>query len=509
MAAGCSGPSSDGKQTDAGGNGTVDADPSSEPVADASRDSSEETGEDVQTDPEESNDRTTFRITSPRSDRPVRYRLKVVESPEKVRDGSRFEAEEDNDNIVQESDNWMIVGETGTAPSSDKVRGDTFRWPAVDDPEYGIAGWSADAPAEDYTIVINGMEVDPGSLPDLEAESSDSPCLGGGSCYADDEKFTAADADITVSATADLEDLQSALQKASDNDVVFIDPGAEINLGFFPDAHSIEVPAEVTLASNRGVNGSDGALLHSDKKPYTDWEGSDTIRMNENSRITGLRIEGPAPDRDPNWLGEDHDYTKGIDATDAAGVVVDNNEVYGWPHRAISGGAPIHVHHNLIRDNHQNGLGYGVGSTQWPSEIEYNRFERNRHSIAGTGHAGEGYIARHNFFGPDDVNHVIDMHEDPDDAGYAGTRMEIYNNTIQMDERQECVYIRATPRTSAEIYDNWFFNTQKPCLTGNGDHCAIQVNAGDWTNVDYRGNHYGTSEPPCDVGAPRESCSMQ
>lgn len=459
---------------------------------------------------------TAFRITSPRSDRAVGYRLKVVEQPSKVRDGSRFEAEQENDAITQKKEGWLITGETGTAPSSEKVRGDSYQWPSTDKPTYGIAGWSADAPAEDYTLTIDGTEVDPSTLPKLDTDSgNDDPdggkgqagCLGGGKCYK--RKVTASDADVTVGASADLGDLQSALNNASTGDVVFVDPAADINLGYKPHALSLEVPAGVTLASDRGVDGSDGALLSGEKKPGSDWEGADTIGVGDGARITGLRIEGPTPDKEMNWLGADHDYTDAIDVGGASDVEIDNNEVYGWPQSAISGGDPVHVHHNYIHDQDQSGLGYGVSSSQWDSVIEYNRFERNRHAVAGSGEAGDGYILRHNVFGSEGIGgagHKIDMHEEGS-TGKAGTRVEIYNNTVKFPGAQG-VYLRGTPRKSSEIYNNWFYNSTKPCLTKNegGSYCAIQVRADDFTNVDYHDNHYGKSEPACDIGAPREGC---
>lgn len=447
-----------------------------------------------------------FRVTSPRSDRPVGYRLLVAVQPEAVIDGSRFEAES-ADTIVEHDDGWMVSGETGTAASSELVHGDTFRWPATQIAQYGILGWAADAPADDYTITINGTQVDPASLPELPADPPpQTACIGGGDCY--DAKFTAADADVVLGASTDLNDLRAALANASAGDVVFIDSAAEIALGFYADSFSIEVPAGVTLAGDRGVNGSPGARLYGAKKPGSDWIGADTIKLNDNSRLTGLRIEGPDADREMGWLDADHDYTDGIYAKGAANVEVDNNEIYGWPKGGISGGDPVHVHHNFIHDNDQSGLGYGVSSPMWGSVIEYNDFKRNRHAIAGSGAAGEGYTVRYNVFGSEGLRgagHKIDMHED-DNTGKAGTRMEIYRNTIRFADAQG-VFLRGTPRQSAEIYENWFYNPTQPCLTMNrGSYCAIEVRADSWTNVTYRDNHYGSSEPDCDIGAPRDGC---
>lgn len=469
--------------------------------ADAAQDAAQDAAEDAATA-----DSTLFRITSPRSDRPVRYRLLVAEQPSRVLDGSVYAAEE-SDGLAEETDGWMITGETGTAPSSDVTHGDSFEWALAQAPHYGILGWSADAPADDYTITINGTEIDPANLPELPSDPPpQTDCLGGGDCY--DRHVTAADATVVLGASTTLSELRSALANASAGDIVFIDAGAEIDLGFYADDYSIVVPAGVTLAGDRGVNGSPGARLFGGKKPGSDWIGADTIKVHDNARITGLRIEGPDPDRPMGWLDADHDYTDGIQAKGSSNVEIDNNEIYGWPKGGISGGDPVHVHHNYIHDNDQSGLGYGVSSPMWGSVIEYNLFERNRHAIAGAGNPGEGYTVRYNVFGGEGLTgagHKIDMHEDGN-TGKAGSRIEVYRNTVIFPDAQG-VFLRGTPRESAEIYENWFYNPTQPCLTKNrGSYCAIEVRADDWTNVTYRDNHYGSSEPGCGIGAPRPGC---
>lgn len=329
--------------------------------------------------------------------------------------------------------------------------------------------------------------------------------IGGGENYTG--KICGRDSDKVVEASANLSDLRETLEDSSSGETVFLESEAVINLGFKPDSPSIEVPENVTLSGDRGCDGSEGALLTSKAKNSSEWEGSDTIKMNDDSRITGLRIEGPYPEKDMNWLGEDHDYTDGVVA-EASGVQIDNNEIYGWPGAAVRGGL-LHVHHNFIHDNDQRGLGYEVASTREGSVIEYNRFNTNRHAVAGTGEKDEGYIVRYNVFGSEGIagaGHKIDMHGD--DTGSAGSKIEIYRNTIRYEDAQ-AVYIRGEPREYAEIRDNWIYNTNDPCLSKNelaGGYCAIQLKADDWSNLDYSGNHYGTDEPDCSIGAPRRTC---
>jgi hypothetical protein len=316
---------------------------------------------------------------------------------------------------------------------------------------------------------------------------------------------TESDADITVDASADLGDLQNALDSASSGDVVFIHPDATINLEFNPDSTSIAVPSGVTLASNRGEEGSPGALLTSEKKPGSEWVGSQTIGISDNVRITGLRIEGPTPDRDKNWGGSDHDYTDGIDATEASNVEIDNNKIYGWPESAMVGGDPINVHHNYIHDNDQSGLGYGVDEPMYPSTIEYNLFDTNRHAIAASGESGQGYIARYNMFEDDCVHshHRIDMHKSRD-TGLAGEKIEVHHNTVKVGSScsGEAVDVRAEPERQSEVYNNWFQHTGYDAAFSTDDYNDYDTHGGS--------NEYGTTEPSsCDVGVGvRDGCSV-
>jgi hypothetical protein len=91
------------------------------------------------------------------------------------------------------------------------------------------------------------------------------------------------------------------------------------------------------------------------------------------------------------------------------------------------------------------------------SVIEYNRFDWNRHSIAGTGRPSCGYVARHNVELGVSLSHCFDMHggrDRKDGTDIAGTSIEIYNNTFRAP--QTSVVIRGVPRESCEIHHNWF-----------------------------------------------------
>lgn len=115
------------------------------------------------------------------------------------------------------------------------------------------------------------------------------------------------------------------------------------------------------------------------------------------------------------------------------------------------------IHHNFIHHCQYNGLGYGVTVDQASALIEYNLFDWNRHSLAGTGRPGSGYIARHNVELGVSLSHCFDMHggrDRKDGTDVAGTSIEIYNNTFRAPETP--VVIRGVPEEKCDVYRNWF-----------------------------------------------------
>ena len=194
-----------------------------------------------------------------------------------------------------------------------------------------------------------------------------------------------------------------------------------------------------------------------------------------NVRITGLRIQGPNPNRHmehhkrsfgENGLGREYYYrfpvSRGI-ITEYAGLEVDNCGISGFSACGIylNKGDRHHIHHNFIHQCQYNGLGYGVSHGAASSLIERNIFNENRHSLAGTGVPQCGYIARHNIELGISLSHCFDMHggrDRKDNTDIAGTTMEIYNNTFRAPER--AVVIRGVPEEKCEIYQNWFVKHQ-------------------------------------------------
>jgi len=299
-----------------------------------------------------------------------------------------------------------------------------------------------------------------------------------------------------------LEELLDALVKAEPGQVVFIPGETEIDCTArsYIEKLVLEIPPGVTLAGNRGQDGSAGALICSDAldtKPLIHIMGPEV-------RITGLRIRGPNPKRYidhhrrsfteklPDGTRRGHEYyykfpvSRGIE-TEHPGLEVDNCAITAFSHAGIFliSGDNHHVHHNFIHHCQYQGLGYGVSHDTSSSLIECNLFDFNRHSIAGTGRPGCGYVARHNVELGTSLSHCFDMHggrDRGDGTTIAGTTIRIHNNTFRAP--QTPVVIRGVPEDVCEVYRNWFPRHVKP---------DEAVRHGERTVV--RDNAYGTDPP--------------
>lgn len=285
--------------------------------------------------------------------------------------------------------------------------------------------------------------------------------IGGGKGY----KNVITSGDFTVDT---LESLIDALGKAKSGQVVFIPGNLIIDMTTFIyiDKIKLKIPEGVTLASDRGHNGSEGAQITSDG---LDTPGMIDI-MGPNVRISGIRLQGPNPKRYLDHHkrafsagGPGHTYyykfptSRGI-MCKFPKLTVDNCEISAFSGAGISlqAGTGHHIHHNYIHQCQYNGLGYGVSHDQASSLIEFNFFNENRHSLAGTGRPSCGYIARHNIEMGISLSHCFDMHggrDRKDNTNIAGTTMEIYNNTFYAPQR--AVVIRGVPEDKCDVHHNW------------------------------------------------------
>ncbi|MES3017259.1 MAG: right-handed parallel beta-helix repeat-containing protein [Bacteroidota bacterium] len=266
----------------------------------------------------------------------------------------------------------------------------------------------------------------------------------------------------------DLETLIDVLSKATSGQVVFIPGTAVIDMTTFIyiDKTTLKIPEGVTLASDRGHNGSPGAQITSDSL--------DTPLMIQimgpNVRISGIRLQGPNPKRYLDHHkrafgtgGPGHTYYYKFPTSNGINIKfssaeIDNCEISAFAHAGVNlpGGNNHHIHHNVIHKCQYNGLGYGVALDNSSAIIEYNIFNENRHSIAGTGRIGCSYTARHNVHEDISLSHCFDMHggrDRKDNTTIAGTLIEIYNNTFYAP--QTAVVIRGVPQDKCEVRQNW------------------------------------------------------
>ncbi len=284
--------------------------------------------------------------------------------------------------------------------------------------------------------------------------------LGGGEGYV--RSVTKGDFEVT-----DLEALIDALSKVKKGQTIFIPVETEIDLTtlIYIDKLVLEIPEGVTLAGDRGNGGSKGALITSDTldTPLMMRIGGPDVR------ITGLRIQGPNPKRyvdhhnrafGPGGKGHPYYYkfptSRGI-VTEHPRLEIDNCDVSAFTSAIVlNKGDGHHIHHSFIHHCQYKGLGYGVSHATASSLVEFNLFDSNRHSLAGTGSPGCGYIARHNIELGTSLGHCFDMHggrDRKDGTTIAGTNIEIYNNTFRSTER--AVGIRGVPQEKCVIHHNW------------------------------------------------------
>jgi len=314
------------------------------------------------------------------------------------------------------------------------------------------------------------------------AQPDDRGPIGGGPGYGDT-------IELGPEAVSTVDDLLDALAGARAGDVVQVAGDAEIDCTtrVYIEQLVLEVAEGVTLASDRGQDGSSGGLIESDAfetRPLILCKGPGV-------RITGLRIKGPNPKRHlyhhNRSFKEDrgHEYyykfpvSDGI-RTEHDGLVVDNCELAGWSGSAVAlrGGVDHHVHHCFIHHNQYNGLGYGVSHSTSSSLIECNQFNWNRHSIAGSGAPGSGYEARHNVELGESLSHCFDMHggrDRKDGTDVAGARMKVHHNTFRCPETE--IAIRGVPEEKAEIHHNWMYHRPDEVSVRSDGRTVVRDNA--------------------------------
>lgn len=301
---------------------------------------------------------------------------------------------------------------------------------------WSVTAFAANTPEETF-----GCEANPTGDP-----------IGGGEGYSD----IFSTGDFTVNTAAEL---VAALAKAQPGQVIFVPDGGEIDL---TEQATLTIPAGVTLAGTRGLNGSLGARIFTTRK-----SGRMLSSGGDYVRLTGLRFEGPYAGTEQI---ADSSYFHSINSY---ANEVDNCEIYNFNVAGIgvgSGALNTYIHHNSIHHCQRGGLGYGVSASSTGLRIIANKFDYCRHHIASSGSPGSSYEAAWNLVGPHAISHHFDMHggrDRGDGTDIAGDWISIHHNTFQGTQRH--VGIRGVPSVGAEIHHNWFMNPADKSVSTGGN----------------------------------------
>jgi hypothetical protein len=268
--------------------------------------------------------------------------------------------------------------------------------------------------------------------------------------------------------------LRRIIYEAKPRQTVYIDANCTIEV-----SESIEINKPLTIAGNRGVDGSKGALIRSTKNDNF------VFKVNvKDVRITGLRFEG-------NQSVEVIDHAVQVMDKDSTKMAIttfelDNCEFYDWAiavevshylmktHRGYS----IEIHNNFFHDNVCPGYGYGVDVGNAFVRVYGNLFENNRHDIACSGTPLSGYEAFCNVIneGSSEVSN-FDVHGGAANrADYAGRFFKIHHNDFRDLNCQGNIFVVGRPRVACVITNNRFFtdNIYRPLTECPREHVAVQ-----------------------------------
>jgi hypothetical protein len=269
--------------------------------------------------------------------------------------------------------------------------------------------------------------------------------------------------------------LFAALKSAQSGEVIFVKSDANIDL---TGTYNTVIPAGVTLASDRGSNGSPGGRIFRYRLNPPSLEKelfkmSTLVVGGDNVRITGLRIEGNDTVQDELFEDVGLEVMSAIEADERTGLEVDNCEIWGWSHAGVYlvnldwSAAHASIHHNYIHHCQARGYGYGIDVRGGTALIEANLFDYTRHAISGKGVPGEGYEARYNIHlghGSAMGGHHFDVHpyqSDETSQPIAGNEYKIHHNTFELTDMYS-VGIRAVPEKGVWIDHNIFKNANPP-----------------------------------------------
>ena len=268
-----------------------------------------------------------------------------------------------------------------------------------------------------------------------------------------------------------VEQFKLRLADAKDAEVILIGERARLDLTSEP---TIRITVPVIIKGIRSADGTTPSLIHRGKPlPMVVIEAPDV-------RIEDLKFEGVETDSKKdeiialNRQGIKGVYrfpvTRGIEIV-SRGVFISGCELSGFSHAALflRGDASVYIEKSNFHHNQRWGLGYGVAlHERAQARITGNRFNWNRHSIAGSGLPGQAYEADSNWFGPDHNDTPLDMHggkDRGDGTEIAGRRVHIHHNKILSTAVPIFIH-RGVPQDEVRIEDNQLAHTGEKTAVG-------------------------------------------
>ncbi len=272
---------------------------------------------------------------------------------------------------------------------------------------------------------------------------SEGASIGGGFEYEDSFKT----GDYVVKSA---NELVEALGKAKSGDVIFIPGNVKIDMTeyMYADQYAIKLQEGITLASDRGREGSKGGMLFTSAIRAVPF-----IQAGVDARITGLRIQGPdAKQRD--W--KNRLFMSGI-KIDQPGVTVDNCEISAFNYAGIEvAGETAVIRHNYIHDIQAVNRGFGVCVDGAKAVIENNLFNNIRVCVRGIQRPTVYMEIRNNI----DMGNTLECFMQIEKSRSGGTLQEsdyvkISNNTLL--STAQLFQTGDFPLESLEIMDNYFY----------------------------------------------------
>lgn len=303
--------------------------------------------------------------------------------------------------------------------------------------------------------------------------------IGGGKGAPNTLQVKQEDADYVVRTATEL-----ARRAAEPGKIVYVPRGTSI------DISSVTIELRATVASDRGTNGSEGALIYSNAKGTTShaWNGGSGrghIQMRGSGRLTGVRLRGFAynyhnnpehPGYIPFAPGDtaakraawrNSRTARGINVHSLS-ARIDNCEIYGWSYSAINCGSTATVASPTVEfchfhDNMMTSAGYACEVIRGRPHFRYCYFNAHRHALAGAGYSDCGFVVEDCVFGPSASSFQVDMH---------GLHNNLSANSTVADPNSTKYHGQAGGRIVIRRCEHWYTHVISDANFDQGRPCA-------------------------------------